>query len=205
MAVSGNTLTVTFGTQNGPTRSASGGDTMVWTPSSSARDRAQNPANTPQRPRAARATKSSRHPFARATDDQQHCARPRRALPLRAKSSALAVVRRQLRDGRQAYSDARFARAKEASAQDRSALVEVVQPRRLECTCRGRLPSRDRGSRCPSRPARRSGSHSTFSTERFGVSIAPLEGELELSARRSPGAKLMPRAPLRLPASAPPE
>jgi hypothetical protein len=48
MAVSGNTLTVTFGTQNGPTRSASGGDTMVWTPSpsSSARDRAQNPAST---------------------------------------------------------------------------------------------------------------------------------------------------------------
>jgi hypothetical protein len=46
MAVSGNTLTVTFGTQNGPTRSASGDDTMVWTPSSSARDRAQNPAST---------------------------------------------------------------------------------------------------------------------------------------------------------------
>jgi hypothetical protein len=29
MVVSGNTLTVTFGTQNGPMRSASGGDTMV--------------------------------------------------------------------------------------------------------------------------------------------------------------------------------
>jgi len=29
MAVSTNTLTVTFATQNGPTRSASGGDTTV--------------------------------------------------------------------------------------------------------------------------------------------------------------------------------
>jgi hypothetical protein len=109
----------------------------------SARDRAQNPASTSPRPRPARSTKSSSHPFARATDDQQargHGARCR----FEPRAGDLAVVRRQLRDGRAAAARKRrrescaFAWAERFRSRSRSA--PPCHPTRHSGPAGARLP-----------------------------------------------------------------
>jgi hypothetical protein len=49
MVRSGNSITITLGTQSGPGTTAGGNGTMAWTPSASATDRAGNPTSTTAR------------------------------------------------------------------------------------------------------------------------------------------------------------